>query len=332
MTAVSIQQKPDYSSINCLKVLGAFFVVCIHTVNNLALTPFIRTAVPIFFMISGYFLYNENKEVVAAKCQKAIKKIFWITFYSNLFYYLVVFFNTDPFPIQTFKRLLRFLLIGDTLGFHLWYLNAYLECLIIFYFFILTNKIKYFLWFIPIFIIWGLATGSYQFIFPFLPNNLFLSRNVFTMGIPCVGIGFLLHKYKDCIISYFRQPLILLFVLAVLIECEVWGLNILNPNPQYPGDFYFFTYPFAVIMLITAIKYPLWGRNTLMEKIGFRYSLYIYIFHLFLLNFILDIFPGNSIPIFILPFLIFFFALFFSIIWEKASFYFFPNKLNRKTT
>ena len=72
-------------SLDKLKTLCSFLVVCIHAPFPgefgkyfMALT---RIAVPIFFMISGYF-YNQKT------CKEQKKKIALLTLYANAFYFI----------------------------------------------------------------------------------------------------------------------------------------------------------------------------------------------------------------------------------------------------
>ena len=55
-------------SLDTLKFVCAIFVIFIHTpqpeIWEIYITPLIRCAVPIFFMISGYFTYGKKDLIV----------------------------------------------------------------------------------------------------------------------------------------------------------------------------------------------------------------------------------------------------------------------------
>ena len=171
-----VSRRDDISSIYCLKTLGAFFVICIHCAAPWYFYPLIRTAVPFFFIISGYFLYSTDRSRGIEKCIRAFKKVFWLTLYANIFYYLGYYIPNDYMPIRDIKALFQFVFIGGSCV-HLWYLNAYLEALFIIGISLKFNKLKL-LWICsPLFWIFGLMTGGYQFLFPFVPNHYFLTRN-----------------------------------------------------------------------------------------------------------------------------------------------------------
>ena len=56
--------KKENHAIHALKVLLAFYVVVIHTslYGKEFLTPLTSTAVPCFFLISGYYLQDNNSK------------------------------------------------------------------------------------------------------------------------------------------------------------------------------------------------------------------------------------------------------------------------------
>lgn len=307
-----------YFSIYCLKAMGAFFIICIHCYAPWPIFPIIRTAVPFFFMISGFFLYRDDRNQSITTCIKSFRKIFWLTLYANIFYYLCFYVPNDLFPFTSTKNLIKCIFFGNKLGFHLWYLNAYLETLIIVIIFQSLNKLN-FLWFIiPVFVIWGLLTGKYQFLLPCFPNDLLVSRNFLTMGIPCFGIGWLIKKYHIRILSIIRYPILFTTFLLILSEFEI---SLLRYSDNFiGGDYIISTYPLAASILITCIKFPLFGKRSIMEYVGKNWATYIYIFHILVLNLFSRL---NSkyleLPAFTTPFIVFSVTIFFIIVWQKSS-------------
>ena len=73
-------------------------------------------------------------------------------------------------------------------------------------------------------------------------------------------------------------------------------------------------------MVLTAVKYPLIGKGSIIEFVGKTYATYIYIFHIFILKMfsILNV-KFLGFPSFTLPFIVFILTLFFIIIWQKCS-------------
>lgn len=311
--------KIPVSSLYCLKALGALFVICIHCYSPKPLYPIIRTAVPFFFIISGFFLYKEDSEEAFQKCINAFKKILWITLYANIFYYICYNVPDNILPFKSLKSVVFFIATGSNLGFHLWYLTAYLETL-----FIIIVCIKFRmlskLWFcIPLFILWGLLTGKYQFLVPSLPNNLLLSRNFLTMGIPGFGIGWLLRKYSSKVLNIFASPVIGALIILSLSGFEAILLN-LGGGKILSGDYLITTFPLATAMMLVGLRYPTFGKDTILELIGKKYSTYIYIFHVFVYRTLRTLTNGLlEFPPITFPFIVFFLTIAFIAIWEKCS-------------
>lgn len=319
------QEKAYNSSMYCLKSLGAFFVICLHTFGPWVIRPVIGIAVPLFFMISGYFLYRENESDALYKCKKSLKKIFWLTLYANIFYFICLGIPNDYLPFKSLRSIIDFIIFGETFSYHLWYLNAYIETLLIV---ILCLKFKIInkLWlFIPLILILGLALGKYRFLFPFIPPELCNYKNFILYGIPCFGVGWLLSKYNKRILKYVPSPILLSVIILILAEIEIIALKYtdnLNSSVLYLIG----TLPLAASLVLVAIKYPFLGKKSFFEKVGKNYSTFIYVFHIFIIEVVYFIFDtiNKSIPtlkslsIFI-PLIVYFLTIFFTAIWRKSS-------------
>lgn len=307
-----------FSSIYCLKALGAFFVICIHCYKPWIIYPIIRTAVPFFFMISGFFLYREDSEQALQKCIHAFKKVAWITLYANLFYYLCFFVPSDLWPFKDLESVIDFLYVGNTLGHHLWYLNAYLEAMIVIMIALKFKVLKYLWYLIPLFVLWGLMTGNYHFLFPYLSDDIILSRNFYTMGIPCIGIGWMMRKYSPQLLKRISYPIVLCAAILVISELEIILLK--YAGHTVIGDYFITTYLVAASMMLIGVKYPLLGKNSIIEKIGKTYSTDIYIFHVFILLLFIPLnekYMGLHPSTY--PFIGFIFTYLFIRIWKKCS-------------
>jgi len=124
-----------YKGLDVLKCICAFLVVCIHArfpgiFGNYFLV-ITRAAVPVFFMISGFFY-----EKLAAKnnVRKKILQILTMFIGANIIYFLFDFIVSvfsgnsiyDWLRLNvTFKKLIEGLLFNASFfGEHLWYLSA----------------------------------------------------------------------------------------------------------------------------------------------------------------------------------------------------------------
>lgn len=132
--------------LDLLKTVCAFLIICIHApFPDLAgdiFTPLTRIAVPMFFMITGYY-YSHTKE--RQKEKKQIIKIFKLFASANILYLFwsivktfiggesVTAFTSNAFSI---KSILQFVFLNESpFGAHLWYLGAILYVLIIIFLF-----------------------------------------------------------------------------------------------------------------------------------------------------------------------------------------------------
>lgn len=225
------------------------------------------------------------------------------------------------FPFKSIKSIIGFITLGKVFGLHLWYLNAYLEVLIITIIAIKLRILNYLWWFIPICILLELMTGKYEFLVPFLPNDTTLSRNFLTMGIPCFGIGWLIKQYSSRLLEIFRYPLLLTVIILILSELEIFILKL--SGHILTGDLLITTIPLAASMVLIGVKYPLIGKGSVIEYVGKKYSTYIYIFHLFIVKIFLF---KLGLPQVIYPFIIFILTILFIIIWKRSSQFFFSQQ------
>lgn len=129
-------------SFDVLKLFLALLVVFIHihVPWREVILPLTRCAVPCFFMISGYFLYNLDMENMKKKLRKGIMRMLYIISLSNMLY-IIPWLNhymkmSDSFQLG-WGDVAHFLILGIPLfnpeGVHLWYLQAYLYVLIALY-------------------------------------------------------------------------------------------------------------------------------------------------------------------------------------------------------
>ena len=119
-------------SLDTLKFICAALVVMLHvkTPWQHYYIPVARCAVPVFFIISGYFLMGNG--MITRMC-KGSKRILVILFYSSILFALVSVvrhgFNIGCI-IPSVSKIVKFILLNDNpWAFHLWYLSAYLYVL-----------------------------------------------------------------------------------------------------------------------------------------------------------------------------------------------------------
>lgn len=274
-------------SFDFLKFFLGFLVVVIHTgftgYAGLGIKAFARIAVPLFFMITGYYLPVMSDE----RFRKYLIKITCLTVFSTLFYTLISYIqsqtgshvSTDWFA-QTFsmKRILKWFLLNEfMLAGHLWYFYALLYVLVIIY---ITRKIKkmnmlYML--IPF-----LFLGDYLLSFF---GRIVYYRNFLFLGLPYVLLGCLFRSYENRILDMFHKSrtLILWFVVICISLCvemfvyKLAGFMVIR-------DHYLFTLPMVACAFILALRNPHYGAGGFWAFAGKKYSAYIYIMHVFVMT------------------------------------------------
>lgn len=270
-------------NIDILRAICAFLIVCIHIpfygTLGAYFTALTRIAVPIFFMITGYFYSDVVKRGGETR---QIKKILKLVIEANFIYLLwdsfcaLVSWNMDFFQNTfTLKNLLKFLLLNESpMKGHLWYLGAILYVLIILQVADKLKCIKMLYCLTPVLLLGDLVFGKYSMViwgreFPYI-----LVRNFLFVGIPYFCIGHLIRngmgrRINKKVLGY----LIILFSLTTIFE----RILLVNIGMNATRDHYVSTTFLAVTVFLFALKCD--GHKGVLAAIGRRYSTWLYILH-----------------------------------------------------
>lgn len=321
-----------------LKFICAFLVVCIHiqfpSLVGKVVTPITRIAVPIFFMITGYY-YSFTKKNKARK--KQIFKIVKLFIGANIFYFLlellfcfilkndIHYFIDNIFNIKT---ILKFIFFNESpFGGHLWYLGALLYVLLIIWFIDSIGSIKKIYFLIPFLLLTDLVFGKYSLLFFGKEFPYILVRNFLFVGLPYFLIGDMLYNYKPKMKTKYLLLFSVLFLILTLTERYFLGIYNLNAT----RDHYFSTTFLAIFVFLLVFKLGDKIKSTKGQKLSFlvsKLSLGIYIIHpLFIkiFNIVIYQLSENKYLLYILnylvPFIIFgvsaFIVYLFMILKEK---------------
>lgn len=299
-----IYKSQSINSLYLLKFLAASLIVLIHVPTIKYLLPISRLAVPCFFMISGYFLYDQDHLIISIKIKKAIKKILILSIKIHIIYLIVVGLFNYFYDGNTRIRLYdldfwaKLLLYGDSIPFYkygnkvFWYLTAYIETLIIIFYFNYKGWLKYIFILIPIGLLTNLVLGRYSFLFGG-PYSYLLRCNFFTMGIPFVLLGMMLKSPSslNTFMSKTDNKTILLLTITALFISAIeyyYQANILHLRQI--GDLNLFTIPAAIgIMMIALKNQDVHPNAAVLVYLGKYCSTNIYLYHIlifFSLNFL----------------------------------------------
>lgn len=265
--------KREIQSLYVLKALSAFFVVLIHFPLSCQalITPVIRTAVPVFFIISGYFLVASDGSISKDKVKRGIvKMIKYVLLYNCLFVVFNYLFYGYATVYDELKWLLATAVLASPFGYHLWYLTAYLQVLIYLYVAMYIKR-KFMFQVAPFLYLVGVVLMAWPGI------SILLGRNFMFLGIPCVLAGIYLRRHESAIMSWFmprrRKVLLAAFFLTYLEYALRLGASI-----NY-GDFGLLTLPFSCILFLFSISFDKAVFPQWLVSIGKKYSLDIFIYH-----------------------------------------------------
>ncbi|MBA2875541.1 acyltransferase [Thermaerobacillus caldiproteolyticus] len=294
-------------SIDFIKFFAIFAVVSIHTAPFLhyknefiegenigfIINVFARFGVPYFFAASGYLLGKKIK-ITKNKNSFSYIKHYLLKIVKLLISWTIIYFLYDLLILVITSYLnglhiksevihylnsaftLRRLYYGMTYGtsFHLWFLMALMWCIVILYFFIKINKIHLLLVFSVILNFIGLFGQSYSSIF----NVPLQTRDALFFGLFYVTLGYYLSKkYEAQTLRVSPTLLFILFILFTLFQLvEAYVLVKRFGGPW--GNYYIFTIPSTICLILMVINYQSLGKGTFISKVG-QSSFGIYVIH-----------------------------------------------------
>lgn len=269
-----------------LKFIAAFFVICIHLrfpQNELTIKAIARVAVPIFLMISGYFYPILRRN---GKQWKYFKKIVCMGIGANFFYFLVnisISYISQSYPSINFRDLLNFLIFNEYIPFtgnHLWYFNALIYTIL---FVLSCDKYLHKMYFlIPILLVSTYVISS-------LTVNLLFYRNFLFMALPYFFLGYYIRDKEEKLKILCENKkgtirnVVLLLLVEVLLLCAEIIIYKKIGLPVY-RDFYFMTTPMVMTLFVGALYVFPNKEVKYISLIGEKYSAYIYIYHIFVIN------------------------------------------------
>lgn len=272
------------TSLDLLKGIAALFVIWIHEqfpgVTGQLIDQIGAFAVPVFFMVSGYFSHSSSREKLARSIRHILTLIV-IAYGLNLL--RVAVFNGAAGAVDALmdafkpKTLILWVVLNITpISGVAWFLFALLYCYILHWLFLGWMKDRRVFLLIPVCIAAGLAV---QLLMPAVGTN-----NAWFCGIPCYLIGRWFRADRAQTAPGWYGALALSGL--GLLTASLFMLEAL----AYPGSF-----AMAAGMFGLCIRYP--GlRGGLLGRIGSTYSFFVYIGHALMIHVFNAILPvGDSI-------------------------------------
>lgn len=277
----------DYwKGIACIAVVFFHARFPIYTLDGVLQSMF-RFAVPLFFMISGYYSYYESRDVVAQKLPAKMKRIFWINF-GGCFYYFVVQMAIGLFgdshggveaAIERFHVLFNKRTMVSWLIFNqdpfvniMWFTSALLYCYIIFWCINKFHLYRLFYGLIPVLLAVHLMVGNVLILFGQEVNKLYY-RNFLFFGLPFFMLGNYLHGHREDILEKGNEMKCqVVFFLGLLLSIGEWF--VFGRREMYLG-----TILVVISVFLMTMYQPEKKSNSFFTKVGKEYSLFVYIMH-----------------------------------------------------
>ena len=281
VTENKLKKEINYS-LNVLKCLGIFAVICIHCrLFNLGtkgeiITCLSRFAVPVFFMISGYFSFFSDNDKAVFKYKTRIIKLIKLFIISNIIYLIYDILAAGGkhyIHTMTLKKLFECIVFNVSFTeIHLWFISALIYFYIIFY---VMGKINFdyrkLYKFVPILFIFSLIIAEFSH---FYNINLAICyyRNFLFTGLPFFILGYYFHEKEFILTDISNRILVLAMIFgAFLTVVEMFAIGRI--------DLYAGTIILSVSMFAFCIKNPEKLNFKLIGFIGWHLYTSMYILH-----------------------------------------------------
>lgn len=286
-----IRKKQNYY-LNFWKGIACFGVVFFHirfplyTLDGIVQSMF-RFAIPLFFMISGYFCYGEDREYVEKKLPAKAKRIFWINLGGCFLYFIIqlsiALFGNSHGSIEDLigrlhmmfnkEAMVNWLVFNEDPFIHImWFTSALLYCYILFWIINHFDLYRLFYGLIPVLLGIHLVIGNGLALFGIEITKCYY-RNFLLFGLPFFMLGNWMHKHHSDIVEKFSTEKCKRMLWAGLIlGVAEWFL--IGRHEVYIGSILVVMSAFTL-----SIHEPEKKENSFIAKVGEKYSLFIYIVH-----------------------------------------------------
>ncbi len=284
------QSKGRNVFLDIFKLFLCFLVISIHFVGEAyPHFPLYRLAVPMFFLISGYFNYTADKDAREGRALGFIKRtakymiigfLIYIVFDfvmcfvegKGVGYYFTTLFYED--------FLLEFLILNRPItytGAQLWFLIALFVISLIHYALVKFDKPHYYKVIVPVcFAIYFFFAG-YMYLLQNTDMPIRYTRNAWFFGLPNFGLGYLLARIDFHKKSWYKYVYLVLGIVFFVLQIEEYKLV---KTENISLEMYVTSVLSAVFLLqfflgIKRADCPLYYKY-----IGKNASFYIYILHM----------------------------------------------------
>lgn len=304
----NIKKESRNQAIDVVRIIACFMVVFAHVRLPWGLAKYsialLRFAVPYFLIVTGWYLYRNNKKDALIVAKKTLFKMLKFTLYSLIFISIVnsivcLIQNKNMFGwfilFNKKKTLFEFFVYNRGVFFSsiVWYLLALLYSLVIYIILIKTNLLK----------------KSYLLIIPLIIANLiinycfdyrwFITGNWLFTGLPFLLLGSYLRTSKlwKNIPTKISWSFIIIGIIVAFLDAKL-----------FPEEIIYISTLLIVFGIVTLVlKDNKFKCNKLISDFGAKCTAYIFVIHCSLRDLLYAIFgkPTNDIIELFMPIIIF---------------------------
>ena len=288
-------------TLDMVKAICAYAVVLLHVhfPGNAGITANVlaRFAVPVFFMVSGYFCFrgDDTEFVRTGKKVRHVLKLMLVAFPVCCLWELIQNHIDGASQKEWLEALVsgehvrQFLLYNNSsqVKWHLWFLPALLYCYLLFALAARFRICKQAYVLIPVLLLIHFGMEEFStFLFPEKHFRVMQFRNYLFTGFPFFMLGHLIHRHQEKLEAWFAGKKVLLLygmvaggVIVSLLEYRYFGKQEL-----FMG---------SVLMAVGLFLIAIMGKSRkvpgLPVAIGQKYAFFIYLFHLCVADILKDV-------------------------------------------
>ena len=278
--------------LDIFKILLIFPIICLHLTMSNETHVYFRITVPFFFLVSGYFLYNDNdekvNEIAIKRIKSAIKYLLLgiliyviydltkITLKGNVSGYMESLFQKDFIYEFVFQNKVV------TSGYHMWFLVALLISYLIHFVCIKLDVAKLYSYFFLMFLV-GYFFQAMLYNINGQVVSYYFTRSAFFEGFPLMCLGFILHKLNDKYITKLTEKYNVYLISGIFLSLGIIFFflqkveyNVLNHN----AECYVSSVLSCAFFLVGFVNIKIKGAKTYYKIIGKNTSFYMFILHL----------------------------------------------------
>lgn len=307
------------TTLDALRIILAVLVVYIHLNTKLynrsgldglslvfddIITILARTAVPIFFAISGYCLYRSNLKLERASIERSLRHLALLTMGSIVIYIIVGILTNGALATAsrfTTSRFFQFILFNQTSGILSagapWFLLALITCYLIYYFYPCSTKNqKYLMTISALLYFWAICISPVYGNIVLDKEPALLFRSYLGLGLPFFSLGYFFHKYQDRIKTAISNQTVKFAILAFALYFIEQVIYLSGGHRRYPMEVSIMMPLVVVGVLMLATQHPRLLAKTKFPAWSAKYSLYLYIGHTAVINILSKYLFDNDPP------------------------------------